>query len=121
MTRSSNATSWHTRGFEIATRQANHDWYEVNVALAFAKWIAADEYREAYFESPDDLQLKLADEKLEIAGVRLINIRVVNFIDDPMAEGEPYPGGQRIGGTQAFLCAQRPARFNPGRAKGDSV
>jgi hypothetical protein len=52
----------HKGEFEIATKQANHDWYEVNVAPAFAKWIAADEYREAYFESPDDLRLKLESE-----------------------------------------------------------
>jgi hypothetical protein len=52
----------HKGEFEIATKQANHDWYEVNVAPAFANWIAADEYREAYFESPGDLQLKLESE-----------------------------------------------------------
>lgn len=49
----------HKGEFEIATKQANHDWFEVNVAPAFAEWIAASEYRDAYFESPDDLQLKL--------------------------------------------------------------
>ncbi len=45
--------------FETATRQAGHDWYEVDVSSAFAKWMASEEYRDAYFESPDDLQLKL--------------------------------------------------------------
>ena len=49
----------HKGEFEIVTKQANHDWIEVNVAPAFAEWIAATEYRDAYFESPDDLQLKL--------------------------------------------------------------
>jgi hypothetical protein len=52
----------HKGEFEIATKQANHDWFEVNVAPAFAEWIAAAEYRDAYFESPDDLQLKLESE-----------------------------------------------------------
>ena len=52
----------HKDEFEIATKQANHDWFEVNVAPAFAEWIAAAEYRDAYFESPDDLQLKLESE-----------------------------------------------------------
>lgn len=45
--------------FENATRQAGHDWHAVDVTDAFASWMAADEYREAYFASPEDLQLKL--------------------------------------------------------------
>lgn len=49
-------------GFENATRQAGHAWREVDLADAFATWLAADEYRDAYFESPDDLRLKLDGE-----------------------------------------------------------
>ncbi len=52
----------HKDEFEIVTKQANHDWIEVNVAPAFAEWIAAQEYRDAYFQSPEDLQLKLEAE-----------------------------------------------------------
>jgi hypothetical protein len=52
----------HKGEFEIASKQANHDWFEVNIAPAFAEWIAEAEYRDAYFESPDDLQLKLESE-----------------------------------------------------------
>lgn len=45
--------------FETAARQARHDWHEIDVSDAFATWMAGDEYREEYFASPDDLQLKL--------------------------------------------------------------
>jgi hypothetical protein len=45
--------------FENATRQAGHDWHEVDVTGAFAEWMAADEYRDDYFMSPEDMQLKL--------------------------------------------------------------
>ncbi len=45
--------------FETATRRAGHDWHEVDLADAFAQWMAADEYRDEYFASPDDLLLKL--------------------------------------------------------------
>ncbi len=45
--------------FEMATRQAGHDWHEVDVSAAFARWMAAEEYREAYFAAPEDLRLKL--------------------------------------------------------------
>jgi hypothetical protein len=48
--------------FESATLQACHDWFEVDLTRAFSEWMATDEYRDAYFESPDDLQLKLEAE-----------------------------------------------------------
>jgi len=48
--------------FETRTRAAGHDWHEVDLTTSFASWMASDEYRDAYFESPDDLQLKLKDE-----------------------------------------------------------
>lgn len=51
--------------FELATRETGHEWFEINVADSFAQWMAADEYRDAYFESPDDLQLKLDAEFAE--------------------------------------------------------
>ena len=52
----------HKEEFEIVTKQANHGWFEVNVSPSFAEWISTSEYRDAYFESPDDLQLKLESE-----------------------------------------------------------
>jgi hypothetical protein len=48
--------------FETAARQAGHDWHELDIADAFAAWMAADEYREEYFAAPNDLQLKLQAE-----------------------------------------------------------
>lgn len=57
--------------FENATRQAGHDWHEVDVTDTFASWMAADDYREAYFASPEDLQLKLDAEFAEYVAHRL--------------------------------------------------
>ena len=57
--------------FETAARQAGHDWHEVDVSNAFAIWMAGDDYREAYFASPDDLQLKLQAEFPEYVAQRL--------------------------------------------------
>ncbi len=45
--------------FETRTKAAGHDWHEVDVTTTFSSWLAADDYREAYFESPEDLQMKL--------------------------------------------------------------
>ena len=57
--------------FETATRQAGHDWHEIDVSDAFASWMASDDYREEYFSSPDDLQLKLQAEFPEYVAQRL--------------------------------------------------
>jgi hypothetical protein len=57
--------------FENATLQADHDWVEVDVTTAFADWMAQDEYREAYFESPDDLGLKLQSEFTDFVAGRI--------------------------------------------------
>jgi len=57
--------------FQTAARQAGHDLHEVDVSNAFATWMAGDDYREAYFASPDDLQLKLQAEFPEYVAKRL--------------------------------------------------
>lgn len=41
--------------FALATQQAGKKWLLVDVTDAFPKWMAAQEYRDAYFESPEDL------------------------------------------------------------------
>ena len=60
--------------FETRTKAAGHDWHEVDLTAAFARWIASDEYRDAYFESPDDLQLKLAGEFPEYVAERIRDV-----------------------------------------------
>lgn len=45
--------------FETATREAGHDWHEIDLSSAFAEWMAADDYRDEYFASPEDMRLKL--------------------------------------------------------------
>ena len=41
--------------FALATQQAGKQWLLLDVTNAFPEWIAANEHREAYFESPEDL------------------------------------------------------------------
>lgn len=45
--------------FEQQTLAAGHGWRELDCTRLFAEWMAHDEYREAYFENPEDLVLKL--------------------------------------------------------------
>ena len=55
--------------FAMATDNAGHGWIECDLTSVFAQWMAATEYRDTYFESPEDLELKLEDDFLEhVAG-----------------------------------------------------
>jgi hypothetical protein len=51
--------------FELATREAGHGWLGCDLTRVFAQWMAGTEYRESYFESPEDLELKVKSEFLE--------------------------------------------------------
>ena len=50
------------RDFGAATRDAGHGWTLVDCTSWFADWMADDDYREAYFEDPSLLDLKLESE-----------------------------------------------------------
>lgn len=55
--------------FAMATGEAGHGWLECDLTHVFAQWMAATEYRDSYFESPEDLEIKLEDDFLEhVAG-----------------------------------------------------
>ena len=51
--------------FHLATEKAEHSWFECDLTGVFAQWMASTEYRESYFESPQDLELKLEDDFLQ--------------------------------------------------------
>ena len=53
--------------FELATRRAGHHWQECDLTAAFARWMAGIDYRDSYFESPEDLELKLEEDFAEYA------------------------------------------------------
>ena len=60
----------------------------------------------------------ITDKKLKVAGVRLIDPRIVNLIDDAVTEREPEAATGMIGRTHAFLRARSPAWLNSRRAEG---
>jgi hypothetical protein len=41
--------------FEIATKEAGHQWVEIDITNAFAEWMATQDYRDTYFEDPEAL------------------------------------------------------------------
>src|SRR5258708_32531076 len=63
--------------FETATREAGHDWKEVDLTNVFATWMAANEYREAYFEAPEDLRIKLEAEFAEYVADQIRSVLTI--------------------------------------------
>lgn len=45
--------------FALATTGAGHTWKEINLTSSFAEWMAANDYREQYFNAPQTIQLAL--------------------------------------------------------------
>lgn len=45
--------------FRLATRAARHEWRLLDLSDSFARWMAGHRYRQAYFESPEDIGLAL--------------------------------------------------------------
>ena len=50
--------------FEQRTIKSGHKWTEYDCTQCFAQWMANVEYREAFFEFPDDLRMKVTGEFL---------------------------------------------------------
>src|SRR6266403_1478220 len=63
----------------------------------------------------------VADEKLKIAGVWLIDVWVVNLVEDSVTQREPETATCMVRRTDAFFCARGPTRLDPRRPKGDCI
>jgi hypothetical protein len=57
--------------FELYTSQTGHGWKILDFTSTFARWMATMNYREAYFEDPSDLSLKLQSDFVEHAAAQL--------------------------------------------------
>lgn len=49
----------HMPAFKEATNEHHHPWSLVDITTSFETWMAAHDYREAYFEDPDLLETAL--------------------------------------------------------------
>jgi hypothetical protein len=54
--------------FALVTQQAGKQWLLFDVTNAFPQWMSAQEYRDAYFESPEDLAGYQSGELTEFVG-----------------------------------------------------
>ncbi len=84
--------------FALVTAEAGHSWIECDLTRAFAQWMAHTEYRNSYFESPEDLELKLEDDFLEhVAG------RVKEVLTAPEADENSVVGVYGIASLFGFV------------------
>ena len=63
----------------------------------------------------------VADEKLKVAGVWLIDVRVVNLVEDSVTQREPETATCVVGRADAFFCAGSPPWLDPRGPKGDCI
>ena len=68
--------------FDLATTEAGHRWLPCDLTGAFADWMASTSYRDSYFESPEDLQLKLEEEFVEYVASRVRAVLAAPDADD---------------------------------------
>lgn len=70
----------HVTEFELVTRSVGHDWHLIDVTDSFPKWMAAQRYRDAYFECPDDL------DGYKVGEVKEFTQHLIEEIKDEMAQ-----------------------------------
>lgn len=68
--------------FELGTKRTGHKWQEFDLTDVFPTWMAGDEYRDAYFESPEDLRMKLGTEFTDHAADRVRAALTADDVDD---------------------------------------
>ena len=57
--------------FEMAATSTGHGWRLLDISNAFARWMADTDYREAYFEDPEALAMKLRSGFVQYTAGRL--------------------------------------------------
>ena len=73
--------------FEILTKEAGHTWRSLDLTDAFSAWIAADEYRDAFFECPEDLTMKLESELADHVARKVIDGLTAADVDENTVVG----------------------------------
>ena len=75
--------------FSIATTRAEHGWKVCDLTDSFPRWMADQDYRESYFEEPENLELLLPEFHEQVVA----QLRVVLEEDDVGPETVVAVGG----------------------------
>jgi hypothetical protein len=68
--------------FEMATIDAGHKWKSFNFTKTFVTWMTNTEYRDLYFESPEDLTMKLESDFLQFTAQELRKVLMAPDVND---------------------------------------
>ena len=65
----------HVGEFELETKQSGHEWLLIDLTNAFPDWMSKHEYRDAYFENPEDLTGYQNGEITEFIGALIVDVK----------------------------------------------
>ena len=68
--------------FEMATTKSGRRWCAVDLTDTFAGWMADTDYRDAYFEEPEALAMKLRSDFVQYAAGRLRQALTADSADE---------------------------------------
>ena len=67
--------------FEMATTSTGHRWRSIDLTDTFARWMAETDYRDAYFEEPETISMKLRSDFVQYAAGRLRSALTADGVD----------------------------------------
>lgn len=68
--------------FEMATTSTGHGWRLLDISNTFTRWMADTNYRDAYFEDPEALSMKLWGEFVKYVAGRLREVLTAEGTDE---------------------------------------
>jgi len=68
--------------FEMYTTSTGHGWRRVDLTNTFARWMAETAYRDAYFQEPETLAMKLRSDFTQYAADRLRESLTAEDVDE---------------------------------------
>lgn len=68
--------------FAMATTSSGRAWRLLDLTDAFARWMAATQYRDVYFEDPEALKMKLQRDFVQFAAGRLREALTAEDVDE---------------------------------------
>jgi len=89
----------HLQEFETASNAAGHEWAKVDITNSFEEWMAAHEYRDAYFDNPRLIQPELSgffEALVEHVRGQLASVSTTNTIVGLVGAGSFFGLGDRV-------------------------
>ena len=100
--------------FETRTVEAGHSWKSFDFTPVFGKWMSGMDYRDSYFEEPDDLSMKLQIEFVRYAAEELRKILTAPDVTENTVIGA-YGVASLFGFTKVSLVLKEVEQSIKGR------